>query len=74
VNRTAAAPRRAAKEQSPAHVSAQRGGHLRVDAELADVCDAVAQPAVREAVEMQRAARLAPSLRLQRRKMTQIAV
>ena len=57
--------RRAAEEQSLADVAAQSGGELHVDAELADLRIAVAQPALDEAVPLERAARLLARRRLQ---------
>ena len=48
----------AAKKQSLADVAGQALGQLLVDAELADLGVAVAQAALEEAVELERAARL----------------
>jgi hypothetical protein len=62
----------AAEEESLPEVAAQRGGKLCVDAELADVGNAIAEPALDEAIEVQRAAQLAPRRGLHLRQMTQI--
>ena len=67
-------PPRAAEEQALVHVAFQRLTQFLVDAELAPVCIAVAQAAVRQAVEPHVAVRLDARLFLQLRFVAQVLV